>query len=94
MTRQEIVEELVRQMLRQVGPAPSAFLGDIGRSFCLPLARDIVASEVPYLLVNRKTAIMCLTCGAVSHNPHDVQQRYCGACHRFHDAPEIYRPHD
>jgi hypothetical protein len=85
MTRQEIVEELVRQILRQVGPAPNVFLEDIGRSFYLPLARDIVASGVPYLLVNRATAILCLSCGAVSHNPHDVEQRYCAACHRFHD---------
>jgi hypothetical protein len=29
-------------------------------------------------------AILCLTCGAVSHNRNDIEQRYCGRCHRFH----------
>lgn len=29
----------------------------------------------------------CLNCGRVSYNPHDVEQRYCGACHVFHDEP-------
>jgi ribosomal protein S27AE len=27
----------------------------------------------------------CPRCGAVSYNPHDIDQRYCGACHRFED---------
>lgn len=25
----------------------------------------------------------CPKCGAVSHNPNDVRERYCGACHEF-----------
>jgi uncharacterized protein YjbJ (UPF0337 family) len=29
--------------------------------------------------------IKCLICGLGSYNPHDVEQRYCGACHAFHD---------
>jgi hypothetical protein len=29
--------------------------------------------------------IVCPKCGKVSHNANDVQQRYCGACHAFHD---------
>lgn len=27
--------------------------------------------------------IKCLACGATSHNPHDVANRYCGYCHEF-----------
>jgi hypothetical protein len=30
--------------------------------------------------------IICPKCGMVSHNPNDVRERYCGACHAFHDA--------
>lgn len=30
--------------------------------------------------------IHCLLCDAISHNRNDVEQRYCGACHLFHDA--------
>jgi hypothetical protein len=25
----------------------------------------------------------CPVCGAVSHNPNDAREEYCGACHRF-----------
>lgn len=27
----------------------------------------------------------CPRCGAVSHNPHDENERYCGRCHEFED---------
>jgi hypothetical protein len=27
----------------------------------------------------------CPFCGAVSHNPNDLDQRYCGRCHVFVD---------
>ncbi|WP_233854149.1 hypothetical protein [Paraburkholderia sp. HD33-4] len=29
--------------------------------------------------------IRCRLCGRISWNPNDVEQRYCGACHVFHD---------
>jgi hypothetical protein len=29
----------------------------------------------------------CPDCGMKSFNPHDVLNRYCGACHRFVDDP-------
>lgn len=30
-------------------------------------------------------SIACPKCGMVSFNPNDVRERYCGACHAFHD---------
>jgi len=33
--------------------------------------------------------IRCLTCGRTSYNRNDVEQRYCGNCHRFHDDPVL-----
>jgi hypothetical protein len=30
-------------------------------------------------------SIVCPKCGMRSHNPNDVEQRYCGNCHAFHD---------
>jgi ribosomal protein S27AE len=30
--------------------------------------------------------ITCLACGRTSANPHDVDNRYCGACHIFLDV--------
>jgi len=32
--------------------------------------------------------IHCLLCDSISHNRHDVENRYCGACHLFHDIVE------
>jgi len=33
-----------------------------------------------------QTAIQCLLCGRTSALPGDVENRYCGCCHLFHDA--------
>lgn len=31
------------------------------------------------------SSITCPVCHRTSYNPHDIRERYCGACHRFHD---------
>lgn len=31
-------------------------------------------------------AIRCLLCESVSHHPADIEHRYCGRCHLWHDA--------
>lgn len=31
--------------------------------------------------------IRCHTCGRTSFNPGDIENRYCGHCHVFHDDP-------
>ena len=36
-------------------------------------------------IMEQPTHIVCPKCGMVSHNPHDIQQRYCGHCRAFHD---------
>ena len=30
-------------------------------------------------------SIKCPQCGMVSYNPNDVEERYCGNCHEYHD---------
>jgi hypothetical protein len=30
-------------------------------------------------------SITCLVCGLTSWNANDVENRYCGFCHRFHE---------
>jgi hypothetical protein len=36
--------------------------------------------------------ITCLLCGRTSYNLNDIANRYCGACHRFHEdhVPESH----
>ena len=29
--------------------------------------------------------VVCPKCGQVSYSPSDILERYCGACHGFHD---------
>lgn len=38
-----------------------------------------------YELTEGGSAIRCRRCGLTSHNPYDVQQRYCGNCNLFHE---------
>lgn len=35
--------------------------------------------------VGSRPAITCPRCGRTSYHPKDVTERYCGACHLFHD---------
>lgn len=36
-------------------------------------------------------SITCPRCGAVSFNPHDIAERYCGRCHQFHEFFRVER---
>ena len=38
-------------------------------------------------------AFRCPCCGIVSHNPTDVEQGYCGACHWWTGDPALGPPH-
>lgn len=62
--------------------------GDPARAEPVPtdLARHVLGRDpVTIAAVTARLGIRCLACGAVSWNPHDVEQRYCGACHRVLD---------
>jgi ribosomal protein L37E len=41
--------------------------------------------EPTYRLVEGGLAITCLICGRTSWNKKDVEYKYCGYCHKFHD---------
>ncbi len=92
ITRQLVKEalQLVKEALAEVGLSEDSAIAAIGRAtdnrVALQLGRDIAASGVSWLLVESGAAIMCLKCGAVSHNANDVKQRYCGSCHEFLDV--------
>jgi hypothetical protein len=32
-----------------------------------------------------RVTITCLRCQSISANPNDVENKYCGRCHRFHE---------
>lgn len=33
-----------------------------------------------------RASITCPQCGRTSYHPRDVQEKYCGACHQFHET--------
>lgn len=51
---------------------------------------DVIAFVTDQFVIGEtrkgETFIVCGTCRARSYNAHDVQQRYCGACHCFHEG--------
>lgn len=44
--------------------------------------------EPTYVMIESRSgapAIRCLRCGMVSFHPDDIEERYCGHCHEFHE---------
>lgn len=51
-------------------------------------AQDMVRAVDPeaadrLAAATKPNTFTCPKCGAVSHNPNDARERYCGACHEF-----------
>jgi hypothetical protein len=71
------------------GDATAAFAihdyyGDLDRANRTP--RAYVYLHIGMLVGTiRRPSITCPACGLTSYNPHDIEQRYCGHCHRFLD---------
>jgi protein-arginine kinase activator protein McsA len=45
--------------------------------------------EKTYVLLEDRQgnqAIRCLRCGMTSSHPKDVEEKYCGVCHQFHEG--------
>lgn len=57
----------------------------------LTIRQAAVAAYLEYqsqLVEQAEASITCPRCGRTSWNPNDVLNRYCGACHLFHDQME------
>ena len=39
-----------------------------------------------YEILHNGQAIKCLFCGLISYNLNDINNRYCGHCHKFHEV--------
>lgn len=56
---------------------------------------DVEMAGSTYTLSEDGASITCRRCGLTSHNRKDVEQRYCGRCHEFHEArPPGYWMHE
>lgn len=84
-TREEIVEALTDQMLREAArdvgiPQDAALVLWMGRPLARELAGDIVGLGMSFIPIEEGTAIMCMSCGAISRDPTDVANERCGPC--------------
>ena len=53
-----------------------------------PAFRSVVGLGDRYLLITRPTGmrgIVCCTCWRLSWSRRDIEERYCGYCHQFHE---------
>lgn len=41
--------------------------------------------DSPYELPPGRDPITCPKCGRTSYHPVDIEKKYCGACHEFHE---------
>jgi hypothetical protein len=55
------------------------------RMFTSMIVRDLRAELTAEADAAARPSFACPRCGAVSYNPNDVLERYCGACHVFVD---------
>ena len=39
-----------------------------------------------YQIVDSGKAIKCLICNMTSWHPQDIENKYCGKCHKFHSV--------
>lgn len=37
-----------------------------------------------------RPSIRCIACGLTSYNKNDISHKFCGRCHKFHEAPTDY----
>ena len=41
--------------------------------------------EATYMIICLGQAIKCLKCGMISYNEYDIENKYCGYCHGYHE---------
>jgi len=47
--------------------------------------------DISAVVADDGKSITFYPCGRTSHNPNDVEKRYCAACHRWMDLLELAR---
>lgn len=48
----------------------------------------MIPEGMPSVTIHARVAasILCLCCGMRSYNQHDIDGKYCGYCHKFHEG--------
>lgn len=79
---QRVLVEILAELLMY----EARHLGTLGQDWRAEAQRQITRG---YRLIGYAEApqgIQCLRCGLTSWNAHDIAQRYCAYCRRFHEG--------
>jgi len=85
MKTRDIEESLMQYMIEEFAaqaPRSPAKLVEV-RQLLTPLVHHIVASGLPCWERWDEGSLLCLRCGSVTYNPKDINNQYCGWCHKF-----------
>ena len=63
------------------------FQEDLSGNFILLAPEEKLPS---YQVSEDGESIQCLVCGLRSFNPNDVENKFCGHCHRYHVGIDPY----
>jgi len=77
--------ELARQILTDGYGHSPLDPGNVERDKVIEGVLNAMYGPVAYHIAMDGKSITCHTCGLTSYHPKDVEQRYCGKCHKFHD---------
>lgn len=47
---------------------------------------DLTKNGFELVETNGQQGIKCLDCGLTSYHPKDIEHKYCGNCHKFHES--------
>lgn len=82
----EVPEQSVEQLARDFRRANEVAIGRPMQTVTGSVYTMLAIERLDVVERERPTSYTCPFCCRTSHNPNDVTQRYCGACHRFLDS--------
>lgn len=92
------VREAIMQTLQPLRPSEQAFYTAYLDSRAWPFTSTVQLIDsiargrergATYTIISNGTtpAIYCNRCGRLSYSPEDIENRYCGFCHQYHQEP-------
>jgi hypothetical protein len=67
-------------------PAFAVYFPDPAREMAEAASEVMTNLDIRYWISPFGDSITCTTCRKTSRNPNDIENHYCGHCHRFHEA--------
>jgi hypothetical protein len=82
----EVLEQPLDAIARDLRRANEIAIGRPMRTLTGQVYTMLAIAQLDVVEVPAPLSFTCPFCRRTSYNPHDIAQRYCGACHRFVDS--------